>query len=536
MPNTNDAISAGGGLTSPQGSDTLQDLTGGNVTLTSSDMGKLQLLRSTTIGRRLILPNATTLSGKKRHVGITSAVNNAPIGVFNAGTAGTEPTLEKVLGAGAAGRLSAHSVSDAKGTWGFHGEGPLPGYPFGMGDPVKKAAASAAPSGNNGYARPQVVFLSSTLAVTVWLDSSANPHLYAISLNADRSVQAISNPTQMRSGKTCNVPWVAKLSATKVLVGWWNGTDSVNEFAAVTITAGNPPTIGTPGSIVDDSAITANNRLGSTTSLIPSAIQDTTDAVWVSGRMRVTTGLIVYYITVSGTTVTLAASNATFNTNAPDQLTNVAGYVPEAGKLLIAGRSSSNLSELSLLTYSAGSITETWSAPVETVSGYGSATGLTVVPVDASSGIYALVSSSTGGTITMIKVDMATGDVKWQRSHYLLGFGAAAGVFGSTNYPYALISLGDGELASIRVAGYPYGYMDLKACVRAGTQSGTPSDSDLPFYQYAWDQDQMIPTVSFPGSYGAFDETTRTLLMITTAQVLSGTVNIVARTYCIPRR
>jgi hypothetical protein len=531
---------AGGGLPSPAGSDAIYDLSAANpAQLAAADMGKLALLRSTRIGARFTLPAANTLSGKSRHLGISVAANSAPIAIVNGGTPGTHATIDKVLAGGASGRMSAHAVSDAPGAWGFHGHGALPGYPFNMGDPVKKAAATAAPSGNNGYAKSQVCFLSPTLAVTVWLDSGNNPQLYAISLNADRSVQAISNPTQMRSGKACNVPWVCRLSATKVLVGWWNNTDTVNEFAAVSITPGNPPTIGSPGSVVDDSAIAANNRLGITTNAPPSAVQDTTDAVWVTSKMRVTTGLIAYYITVSGTAVALAANNASFNTTSQDALAYWSGYVPEAGKLLIAGRNAANLAELSLLSYSAGSITETWASPLENVTGFGSSTGLSIVPVDVSASIFASVTSGNGasGSVVMFKVDMATGDIKWQRSHYLLGFSGT--VFGNTNAPYSLLALGDGELAAIRVAGFPYGYMDLKACVRAGVQSvssGQAVDRDIPFHQYAWDQEQMMPTVSFPGSYGAFDETTRTLLMISTPQVLSGTVNIIARSYCIPRR
>lgn len=547
-----------GSITQPNFSDVLTDLSAANLTIAVSGMGFFYPLYTSGMFTSVTLPPASGLVGPlQRQVGFSLPANNPPVAVFNGGTPGTDPCLEAVLGPGAVGRMSAMSTVGATGIWAKNGENFLPGFPWPTTSaPVTKTiGASGFGSLNyNQACSPSLTFLTPTLAAFVMQDVSLNIQLYAISLNADRTVNSVSNATQLSTGITARYPMILKLDSTHVVVRWWDNTNTRNVFCDVPITGGNPPTIGTPGALTNDSTVTSTDRIQAS---LCGITMDSSTGFWALGNTVDALSTMAYYFTISGTTITLAASNK-FNTSTQFNGGAVGrqGLRTAAGKLLTGLMPSalSTVAQAQLLSYSAGVISISWSTPIPSIydpsNNY--AGGLVALDIDLNAGLVAFTFGNATTTIwgmVVAKMNLSTGAIFYAYP-VRIGFPPdftltpILGWNGQINSGTG-VWFGDGQGIIISAnsdtsAQGGITYLDLKEAVTSGPYNLTMASKTPTFSEGVVEFLKSYPAYGLFSSLilsnAAFDATTRTILVQTIPDVFAGNYSLAFNTIQIPRR
>lgn len=517
--------------------------------LAITDMGKVRKIYSTRRSAVVVtLPSAlgalASATTKQKQVGIMVNPNSPVVAIKNGGTAGTDAILEKVLSGGAMGSISCYDVTTAPGVWAYHGDGALPGYPWqvSVGTPVTKSIGVTTLGTNQQIGAFANALLSSTMGAVAIADSTNNINLYAYSLNADGTPNSISNLTQLRSGavNTMQNPSLLKLSSTKVIASWWDNTNAKNEYVAVTIAAGNPPTIGTPGSVIDDSA-----KISSSTDRLKTSnhrmVSDATDQLFDTGIMVTQAGCRAYHMTLTGTAITFDTSTI-WNTFAQTSFGSF-GYSPATNKLLVASMLSGAAFQLDYLSYSAGSISVSWTKAY-TANSSGASVPIWIDALDLTNNWYCWPHAQGAHAV---KLDLSNGDIQDQFSIGLtpemFTTTSMATYWGTTDIP-GFINLGDGEALNFydqTGTGANQGftmYLDMKAQLRHGPGSlvagsvGGNAFATLREYPVSAGGSVAGGVINRP----AFDPTTRLLSVVNFPRVKSGNLSFAVRTFLIPKR
>jgi hypothetical protein len=367
MPDTSELFKSGDLLAPSSAEINIAFTTAGAGTLATTQLGTIATLQTgAAFFNKLTLPSFSGKTGKSLQQALVVPEKSKRVGVFN-----SADELECVLSAGAIVRLKALNSTAAGTPIMKIGQGmkrwpwPLDGDTYHTSELNTSAWGTNLSTFSGGTANEQAVALSSTLAVTVWADSNNDIYIRAFSRNADGSHRGESLVTTLRSNaNTLVYPQVIKLSSTFVVVQWVDTTATAKlEWIACEVADGATPTI-TIGAVRDDTAITSADRIlnsGNNQGFVADFNSASNSAFWVNGPMVSTTGAKAYRLSVNTGTRAITLDHSFTYAGSSYGGVFHRGCSPAADRFLVPEFIGSSRSNLTMLQYSAGSISELWS-------------------------------------------------------------------------------------------------------------------------------------------------------------------------------
>lgn len=489
---------AGGGSNLQTATSSIITAVASPVSLTSTDNNNPRGILSTVKGGLVKLPAANTGGFTPGPVSFPLMINpqSYPVRLYNNGTAGTDAMLEAVLAPGSivqpqliantSQTINGFTTSAAAGLWNkqnLNGVATIKALQHIL--PGSTPPSAVTGTFTNGTSQG-VCWLTGTLGIWVFLDSSLNVRAVPFQLSPDGVTnQVLGANTNIASagGNTFANPTVSPCgNGTQVVISWFDSTNTKNDFVVVTVTAAtlpSPPTIGTIGTLVDDTSLaTAGTRIVSGAGFLS---QDFGTAnQWFVGPTGATNTnrQRAYFLTVTTNTSVIAISaTADFDSGSTGVAAGLLypGVSTSANNYLCLG----NGSKIFLLNYNAGAISATWSTTI----GWGGFTNYVRLDVlDLAQGLILIHTSLGGGGTSnwhgysyVYRLNLATGAIIEGEKLGQIYSDAFPGNIGSGFYSPTLpttLYFGDGEYLYFPDSSMTL-YTDYKTLWKSGTQNTT---------------------------------------------------------------
>lgn len=466
-------------------SDALDDVSSAGKTLVAADMGKVRdILSSTRFGKTVILPAGTAATGTKRSVRLRNLSDSHQVFLANGGTVNTDPWHEGILLPGSDNVITNGDTATAKGKWSANGNNLFRRRPRPWVGTTKTAhpdtttwftdlGGTSTQGTNATSSMNRVAWHSATMFSVTYANASNAVVMVSVKLNND-GTQSKSSVTTIKSGGTLQSPVFVGASSTHAVLMYWDSTNSRMAFIAVGVTDngnGAAPTIGSPGSEVNDSGFTYKTQGSSCinyASFARSGGPASTDSKWVifiGGNIAVTNGT-AYHLSLSGTTITLTGGYVLAAGNA-DYITGLASSTSSDVYYAVAYDSSiGNGPYLKKITWNGSALATTWTCKTQGPQATDKAYML--IDVDETNGLATML---VNGTFVVARFNTSTGAYMGRVRASSVAFNATAAA-NSTHAPgLGMLPIGDGDVLNL-VDGDHLGLLNIKDYLQ-GRQTDT---------------------------------------------------------------
>jgi len=399
----------------------------GIITLTAADLGTVVTIQKPTIALpflKLYLPSGGSgpVGSKNMQITIVNS-SGTRVAVFNAGISETDLTFETII---EQDDIVKFKLTAATATGNIVRIGSrarrniIPTSDLTAAGIVADTGSTTTPlgaqnvTGTTSVGNPQVTMLTAVLGAFVYQDTNADIILYAFSKNTDLTDRAFSTRSTIRTHATNNYryPGVLRVSDTVVFVYWVDNTTPQWEGVLCTLTGGAVPAVATVGTVVNDSAITAANRLTQSGGSTNSAIMDANaNGIWVCGPETSAGATKFYHFTTSSLTLTFAA-NLSVAGAYPFTMKPIS---PASATCVTLLETTSRSASYILLTYSGGTITK---AATSNSAGINpESDGSAFFDIDKANYLFGLY--FPGGSYGVVKLNSTTMTPEYQRSGFV---------------------------------------------------------------------------------------------------------------------